>query len=130
MNADTYVKVSSGIFGVYGLIMLGKPSMIHTDHFNSEPTPTQNFWIRGHGVSILAAIAAFSQLPAESAAKIITGYSAAVTLVYPYNAKTGGYGGKLDAPDKETVKYPMHYVPEVLMPTLVLAGAAVLALKK
>ena len=57
---------------------------------------------------------AINQMPAEAEQKVLLVWTAAVAVLYPYNAKFG-YLGKVD-------KYPMHYVPEVLMPTLVAMG--------
>ena len=58
---------------------------------------------------------AINQMPAEAGAKVLLVWTAAVAVLYPYNAKFG-YLSKIEP------KYPMHYVPEVLMPTLVAMG--------
>ena len=56
-----------------------------------------------------------SKLNTEAALPICAACSAAIAVLYPYNAKFG-YLSKVEP------KYPMHYVPEVLMPTLVAMG--------
>jgi hypothetical protein len=81
------------------------------------PAPRRytNFIWRGASTSLLAAVYAINQMPAEAGAKVLLVWTAAVAVLYPYNAKFG-YLSKVEP------KYPMHYVPEVLMPTLVAMG--------
>ena len=56
-------------------------------------------------------------MESKVAAKAMLGLSAAIALLYPFNAKFG-YLSQLE------VKYPMHYVPEALMLGLTVAGVA------
>ena len=49
--------------------------------------------------------------------KLLVAYNAMIGLVYPWNA---AYISKLP------VKYPMHYLPEVLMAGLTVAGVLAL----
>ena len=79
------------------------------------PRRYTNFIWRGASTSLLAAVYAINQMPAEAGAKVLLVWTAAVAVLYPYNAKFG-YLSKVEP------KYPMHYVPEVLMPTLVAMG--------
>jgi hypothetical protein len=52
--------------------------------------------------------------------QVALGWIAAVGVLYPWNTKLG-YLSKMD------VKYPMHYLPEVLMLVLTAMGAMALA---
>ena len=62
-------------------------------------------------------IVAMQSLPQETNLQIATAVSAGIGLIYPWNAKFGYLtDGKLPT------KYPMHYVPEVLMTVLTGAG--------
>ncbi|KAJ1456638.1 hypothetical protein M885DRAFT_410904, partial [Pelagophyceae sp. CCMP2097] len=105
-------------FAAYALEMLLVPGKLVSDHFAEEPTAMVQFWIRGHSASILAllALANAASTPTQLAVKVLTAYSFAAGAVYPWNAK---FGILTDVP----TKYPMHYVPEVLMLALFLAGA-------
>ena len=79
------------------------------------PRRYTNFIWRGASTSLLAAVYAINQMPAEAGAKVLLVWTAAVAVLYPYNAKFG-YLSKVEP------KYPMHYVPEALMLSLSLAG--------
>jgi len=115
-----YVKAGSAIFGLYGVQMLVMPANMMTDHFSAPATKYTDFWIRGQSVSLGALIYCLQHLEATIAAKAMLGLSAGIAFLYPFNAKFG-YLSQLE------VKYPMHYVPEVLMAGMTIAG--VLALK-
>jgi hypothetical protein len=116
--ADTYVKVFAGVFGLYALQMLAMPGKMVTDHFEAEATALTNFWIRGESVSLFALCYAVTQLPTDLAVKICTLSSLAIGILYPWNAKFGYLLGS----GFPALKYPMHYVPEVLMLVLTAAG--------
>eukprot|EP00501_MAST-03F_sp_TOSAG23-6_P000044 GSMAST32.ASY1.ANO1.45.1 assembled CDS len=119
--ATTYVKVFAGTFGLYGLQMLFTPAKMVTDHFETPATPMLKFWIRGQSVSLLALCYSMTLLPPAVAVKIGAASSLAVGLLYPWNAKFNFLGDKLP------VKYPMHYVPEVLMLALSAWGGYLVA---
>jgi hypothetical protein len=98
------------------------PTQMVSDHFNATPTSMEKFWIRGSSAAIGAAIYAMSLLAANQAAQVAFYLAAAVAVLYPFNAKFNLFKDNL------SIKYPMHYVPEVLMATLTLLGAYVLYL--
>jgi len=119
---DTYVKTWAAVFGLYALQMLAVPGKMVTDHFETESTPMLDFWIRGQSVSLGGLCYALTLLPTEAAVKIALATTVLIGLFYPYNAKFGYLTGE----GFPVVKYPMHYVPEVLMAGLTLAGALAL----
>ena len=78
------------------------------------------FWARGSSCAWLGLAYAVGEMPTAAAAKLCAIVSAGIALLYPFNAKfnlTGETGN--------TVKYPMHYVPEVLMSVLTISGIVV-----
>merc|ERR1711998_777248 len=97
---ELYVKACFGSFALYGLQMLVVPDKMVTDHFDAPATPLLKFWIRGEAAVMAALCYSVTLVPTAAAAKF--GYLT---------------DGKLP------VKYPMHYVPEILMATLSAAGA-------
>merc|ERR1719174_671087 len=105
----------SGAWGVYAAQMLLVPSKIQNDHFEAKATTSTDFAWRGHGVSIAIGIWALTKLDNEDAFKIAMAWVAGIGIAYPYNAKFNWF-------DTYKVKYPMHYVPEVLMVGLLGAG--------
>jgi len=119
---DTYVKAWAAVFGFYALQMLAVPGKMVTDHFETEPTPLLDFWIRGQSVSLGGLAYALTLLPTETAVKIALASTVLIGFLYPYNAKFGYMTGS----GFPAVKYPMHYVPEVLMAGLTIAGALAL----
>jgi len=100
--------------------MLLMPSNMMTDHFNAPATKYTDFWIRGQAASIATVVYCMQNMEPKVAAQAMLGLSAGIAVLYPFNAKFG-YLSQLD------VKYPMHYLPEMLMLSLTVAG--VLALK-
>lgn len=112
----SYVKALVFIFGVYAIQMLTVPGMMVTDHWDMPSTPGMEFWIRGHGISILACCTLMLYAPTSVAAKTGLFISVGIGIVYPWNAKFGYLTPNLP------LKYPMHYVPEALMAGLSLAG--------
>jgi len=121
LSPDTYVKATVGVFGLYGAQMLLVPDKMVTDHFDEAPTEMTKFWIRGQSATIFSLCYALTQLPTKIAVKVCTAFSVGIGLLYPWNAKFGYL-------QKMPVKYPMHYVPEVLMAALSISG--LLAMKK
>merc|ERR1711934_571672 len=121
LTPENFITAFKFIFGGYGLQMLLMPAKMVTDHFDAPATPLLNFWIRGESVSILGMSYALHLLPTEQALPLATAVTIAVAVLYPYNAKLNLIGDKLP------VKYPMHYVPEVLMGVLSIVGAYLVA---
>ena len=74
-----------------------------------------DFAWRGHGVSVAAGIWALTKLDTEDAFKIAMAWVAGIAIACPYNAKFDLFGTYKQ-------KYPMSYVPEILMPALLGAG--------
>ena len=109
------VKAVNIAWGVYAAQMLLVPSKIQNDHFEAKATTSTDFAWRGHGVSIAIGIWALTKLDTEDAFKIAMAWVAGIGIAYPYNAKFNWF-------DTYKVKYPMHYVPEVLMIALLGAG--------
>uniref|UniRef100_A0A6U0ANQ8 Uncharacterized protein n=1 Tax=Ostreococcus mediterraneus TaxID=1486918 RepID=A0A6U0ANQ8_9CHLO len=122
LSAAQYVQAASVVFGVYTAQMLLVPAKMVSDHFNATPTSMEKFWIRGSSAGFGAAIYAMSLLATNQAAQVAFYLAAAVAVLLPFNAKFNLFKDNL------SVKYPMHYVPEVLMATLTLLGAYVLYL--
>ena len=112
-----YVKACFGSFALYGMQMLFVPGKMVTDHFDAPATPLLQFWIRGQAATLLSLCYAASLLPTADAVKIGAGLSLSIGILYPWNAKFGYLTPNLP------VKYPMHYVPELLMLALSAAGA-------
>ena len=85
------------------------------------------FWIRGSSVGFFGLIYAIHKLPLEDAVDISLGTTVATALLYPYNAKFGilskGLPLKYDG-------FPNHYVPEVMMGALAVAGCIAKFVKK
>ena len=109
------VKAVNIAWGLYAAQMLLVPSKIQNDHFEAKATTSTDFAWRGHGVSIAIGIWALTKLDTEDAFKIAMAWVAGIGIAYPYNAKFNWF-------DTYKVKYPMHYVPEVLMIALLGAG--------
>ena len=85
------------------------------------------FWIRGSSVGFFGLIYAIHTLPLEDAVDISLATTVATALLYPYNAKFGilskGLPLKYDG-------FPNHYVPEVMMGALAVAGCIAKFVKK
>ena len=103
--------------GVYALQMLLVPAKMITDHFNASADQLTQFWIRGSSVGFGGLVYAVQQLDVATGARIAFFASFACGVLYPWAAKFNYLKNNL------SVKYPMHYVPEVLMALLTLAGA-------
>ena len=144
LTPSLYVKAGSAIFGVYGVQMLVMPSTMMTDHFHAPSTKYTDFWIRGHAATVATVVYCMQQMESEAAAKAMLGLSAAIALLYPFNAKFG-YLSQLEVKCARRpptalhglrhhqltlvrIADPMHYVPEALMLGLTVAG--ICALKK
>ena len=89
LTPSLYVKAGSAIFGVYGVQMLVMPSTMMTDHFHAPSTKYTDFWIRGHAATVATVVYCMQQMESEAAAKAMLGLSAAIALLYPFNAKFG-----------------------------------------
>ena len=91
------------------------PLSLHSSPAYINSTPMIKFWARGSSTAWLSAYAVGI---ASAAAKLCNAVFSSMRL-YPRNAKFNLIGEKLD------VKYPMHYVPEVLMGLLTVSGIVV-----
>ena len=97
--------------------MLLTPDKLKTDHFEGESTVMEEFAWRGHAATLFAAAyALWISADTEMAPKIALGWVAGIALLYPFNAKFGIFSKEYKP------KYPMHYVPEILMTGLLIAG--------
>ena len=112
-----YVQVSCLVFTVYALQMLLVPAKMVTDHFHATADQMTQFWIRGSGCAWAAVVWAARQMDATTATTMMMATSFVCGILYPWNAKFNLFKNNL------SVKYPMHYVPEILMAALSLAGA-------
>ena len=88
-----------------------------TDHFHATADQMTQFWIRGSGCAWAAVVWAARQMDATTATTMMMATSFVCGILYPWNAKFNLFKNNL------SVKYPMHYVPEILMAALSLAGA-------
>ena len=86
---ETYVKAFSLAFGAYAAQMLVVPNKMVTDHFNAPATPLLNFWIRGQAVSLAGMIFLLNKVDTDTALTVATASSAAIGILYPWNAKFG-----------------------------------------
>merc|ERR1712167_251624 len=116
MAAFRLLVLASILTVTAALQMLFIPSKIVLDHFDTSFTPMIEFWVRGSAVGFMIAIAAILKLPTSDAHPLALLYSVACGVLYPWNAKFGSLTSGLP------VKYPMHYVPELLMLGLTVAG--------
>ena len=87
-----------------------------TDHWDMPSTPGMEFWIRGSAISIFAVCYLMMSVSTAVAAKAALFVSVGIGILYPWNAKFGYLTPNLP------LKYPMHYVPELLMLSLSVAG--------
>ena len=112
ITPSLYAKVGSYIFGAYGLQMLVVPENMMTDHFNAKPTEYTTFWVRGQAASMATIIYLLQKVESEVAAKAMLGFSAAVAILYPFNAKFG-YLSKLDVKCESLARSHVHpsYAP-------------------
>ena len=99
------------------LQMLLVPAKMVTDHFHATADQMTQFWIRGSGCAWAAVVWAARQMDATTATTMMMATSFVCGILYPWNAKFNLFKNNL------SVKYPMHYVPEILMAALSLAGA-------
>ena len=120
--AEIFVYAYTALFGLYTLMFLFTPGKMVTDHFDAPATPMLKFWIRGSAFGFITMLYLINRVETEEAVKVGTASAFLCGVLYPWNAKFGyATDGKLP------VKYPMHYVPELLMTGLTAFGAYVLA---
>merc|ERR1712159_905634 len=112
-----YITACSAVFGIYALQMLLVPAKMITDHFNASADQMTQFWIRGSACAFALAIWAMRQLPVATGVQMGFYLALSCGILYPWNAKFNLFKNNLP------VKYPMHYVPEVLIALLSAAGA-------
>jgi len=116
MTNEQYVKTTSGIFGFYALQMILAPKKLVDDHFEGEATDMDAFAWRGHGVTSAAlAYSLWINAGADMSKTLSLAWMTGIALAYPLNAKFNILGNY-------KVKYPMHYVPEVLMTSMIALG--------
>ncbi len=119
VEPELFIKVFCVIMGMYGLQMLAVPAKMVTDHFDAPATPLLQFWIRGSSCAFLTIVYLVKfKLATEDAVPVALAMSVACGALYPWNAKFGYLSPGLPT------KYPMHYVPEVLMAVLTGLGIA------
>lgn len=112
ITGEQYVQAWGAVFGVYALLMLLAPEKMVSDHFKAKCTPMNAFWIRGQSVSVAATAYLLQKIPTAEAVDFGLLITAAIAILYPYNAKFGLISKNM--PVKYT-GFPNHYVPEVLM---------------
>merc|ERR1711934_440459 len=101
--SEIFVYAYTAIFGLYTLMFLFTPGKMVTDHFDAPATPM---------------VYLINLVEIDEAVEVGTVSAFLCGVLYPWNAKLGyATDGKLP------VKYPMHYVPEVLMAGLTGFGA-------
>jgi hypothetical protein len=120
--SEIFVYAYTAIFGLYTLMFLFTPGKMVTDHFDAPATPMVKFWIRGAAFGFITMLYLINLVEIDEAVEVGTVSAFLCGVLYPWNAKLGyATDGKLP------VKYPMHYVPEVLMAGLTGFGAYILA---
>ena len=112
---QTYTKASAIIYAIYALQFFAIPEKFISDHFDVTPDAMHVFIARGSGLT--CAGVAYAVHKFDVPLKLLVAYNAMVGLVYPWNA---AYISKLP------VEYPMHYLPEVPMASLTVAGVLAL----
>jgi hypothetical protein len=121
ISPELYVKIWTLFMSGYAAKMLLSPGKMHSDHLESPATPTVKFYIRGQSIAWATVCYCVSlKLETPDALQVCTALSILVGVAYPWNAKFDFSGDKL------VVKYPMHYVPEVLMTVLSLTGLSLM----
>ena len=119
VEPELFIKIFCVVMGMYGLQMLAVPAKMVTDHFDAPATPLLQFWIRGSSCAFLTIVYLVKfKLATEDAVPVALAMSVACGALYPWNAKFGYLSPGLPT------KYPMHYVPEVLMAVLTGLGIA------
>jgi hypothetical protein len=113
ISPEQYVNTWTFFMAAYAVQMMFTPGKMVTDHFDVPVTPMVKFWVRGQAPAWAAVCYCITQkLETSDAVQICTVLSISIGLCYPWNAKFDFTGDKLP------VKYPMHYVPEILMAAL------------
>ena len=116
--AEIFVYAYTALFGLYTLMFLFTPGKMVTDHFDAPATPMLKFWIRGSSFGFITMLYLINLVETEEAVEVGTVSAFLCGLLYPWNAKFGYLSPGLPT------KYPMHYVPEVLMAVLTGLGIA------
>ena len=118
IEPEMFLKVFMLVMGGYALQMLLVPAKMVTDHFDAPVTPLLEFWIRGSSAAFFAVVYCITKMSTADGVAVATAVSFAVGVLYPWNAKFGYISPGLPT------KYPMHYVPEVLMAVLTGLGVS------
>ncbi|GMI18841.1 hypothetical protein TeGR_g13871, partial [Tetraparma gracilis] len=117
ITKDRTVTAYAAVWTLYGLQMLLIPQKVHSDHFASPGSEMINFWIRGQSACVGGFVYLLMKMTDRELAYKTAFFSTLATAVlYPYNAKFGFFSKEYK------VKYPMHYVPEVLFAGLIVAA--------
>ncbi|GMH54582.1 hypothetical protein TrRE_jg13197 [Triparma retinervis] len=118
VTKEQFLMADIAVNLLYGVQMLLAPGKLVTDHFNSETSNLLNFFIRGSSVGFLGlAYFLHKSTDGELNHKVALGTAIATGVLYPWNAK-------LNTALALPIKYPMHYVPEVIFILLTIAGIA------
>ena len=112
---QTYTKASAIIYALHALQFLAIPETFISYNFDVTPDAMHVFIARGSGLT--CAGVAYAVHKFDVPLKLLVAYNAMIGLVYPWNA---AYISKLP------VKYPMHYLSQVLTAGLTLAGVLAL----
>ena len=115
---QTYTKASAIIYAYYALQLFAIPEKFISDHHErpaDAPLKLLVFFVRGSGLMIAGV--AYAMYKLDVPLKLLVAFNAMVGLVYPWNA---AYISKLP------VKYPMHYLSQVLTAGLTVAGVLAL----
>ena len=115
-SKDSYITFFTVMNGMYSVGMLAMPGKMITDHYDTPPTPMIENVMRFAGVLMAGLCYCVKTGNSEDMFDVALLTIMGMAVLGPYNAKFGYLGGKLP------VKYPMHYMPEVLMPTLISLG--------
>merc|ERR1712230_208929 len=89
ITGEQYVQAWGAVFGVYALLMLLVPEKMVSDHFKAKCTPMNAFWIRGQSVSVAVTAYLLQKIPTAEAVDFGLLITAAIAILYPYNAKFG-----------------------------------------
>ena len=115
-SKDSFCTLFVAMNGMYSLGMLALPGKMVTDQFDAPATPMLEFWIRCFGVVMAGLCYCVKTGNSEDMFDVALLTTIGMAVMGPYDGKFGYLGGKLPC------KYPMHYMPEVLLPTLISLG--------
>jgi|TARA_B100000767_G_scaffold68355_1_gene64924 hypothetical protein len=117
LTTENYINACAFVMAAYGLQFLIMPAKIITDHFKATTSAITLFTARGTAGPMIAVAYAMHKM---QDLQFTVATIALIAFLYPFNAKYGIF-------QKLKCKYPMHYVPEGLMTTLITTGIYLLA---